>query len=77
MSRVKTINPDADIIGKNHSLAMNIQAAQSLMSVVKSNLGPSGTMKMLVSGAGTIKITKDGKVLLDEMVCDKHEKSTC
>jgi len=67
MSRVKTVNPNADIIGKNHSLAMNIQAAQSLMSVVKSNLGPSGTMKMLVSGAGTIKITKDGKVLLDEM----------
>mmetsp|Transcript_19166 Transcript_19166/g.34245 ORF Transcript_19166/g.34245 Transcript_19166/m.34245 type:complete len:545 (+) Transcript_19166:76-1710(+) len=67
MSRVKTVNPNADIIGKNHALAMNIQAAKSLMSVVKSNLGPSGTMKMLVSGAGMIKITKDGKVLLDEM----------
>mmetsp|Transcript_34893 Transcript_34893/g.84384 ORF Transcript_34893/g.84384 Transcript_34893/m.84384 type:complete len:544 (-) Transcript_34893:159-1790(-) len=64
---LKVVNPNADIIGKNHALAMNIQAAKSLMAVIKSNLGPSGTMKMLVSGAGTIKITKDGKVLLDEM----------
>mmetsp|Transcript_27032 Transcript_27032/g.37620 ORF Transcript_27032/g.37620 Transcript_27032/m.37620 type:complete len:544 (-) Transcript_27032:267-1898(-) len=64
---LKTVNPNADIIGKNHALAMNIQAAKSLMGILKSNLGPSGTMKMLVSGAGTIKITKDGKVLLDEM----------
>lgn len=34
---------------------------------MRSNLGPAGTIKMLVSGAGDIKITKDGKVLLDEM----------
>merc|ERR1712055_339490 len=31
------------------------------------NLGPKGTMKMLVGGAGDIKITKDGNVLLHEM----------
>jgi len=35
--------------------------------VLKSNLGPRGTLKMLVGGAGQIKITKDGKVLLGEM----------
>jgi T-complex protein 1 subunit zeta len=34
---------------------------------MKSNLGPKGTMKMLVSGAGDIKVTKDGNVLLHEM----------
>jgi hypothetical protein len=39
------------------------------MEVLKSNLGPRGTLKMLVSGAGDIKITKDGAVLLHEMVC--------
>ncbi len=66
-SRVKMVNPNADFIGKNNTLNMNIAAAKGLMNVVKSNLGPSGTMKMLVSGAGTVKITKDGKVLLDEM----------
>lgn len=47
---------------------MNVTAARGLAEVVKSNLGPKGTMKMLVGGAGQIKITKDGKVLLDEMV---------
>jgi T-complex protein 1 subunit zeta len=30
-------------------------------------LGPRGTLKMLVDGAGQIKMTKDGKVLLSEM----------
>jgi hypothetical protein len=29
--------------------------------------GPRGTLKMLVGGAGQIKITKDGNVLLHEM----------
>ena len=35
--------------------------------MLKTNLGPKGTMKMLVGGAGDIKITKDGNVLLHEM----------
>ena len=30
-------------------------------------IGPKGTLKMLVGGAGQIKITKDGNVLLHEM----------
>jgi len=30
--------------------------------------GPRGTLKMLVGGAGQIKVTKDGKVLLYEMM---------
>ena len=34
---------------------------------LKTNLGTKGTMKMLVSGAGDIKITKDGNVLLHKM----------
>ena len=29
--------------------------------------GPRGTLKMLVGGAGQIKLTKDGRVLLHEM----------
>ena len=29
--------------------------------------GPRGTLKMLVDGAGQIKMTKDGKALLSEM----------
>ncbi|KEG12668.1 chaperonin TCP20 [Trypanosoma grayi] len=42
-------------------------AARGLQEVLKTNLGPRGTMKMLVSGAGLIKITKDGNTLLGEM----------
>ena len=30
-------------------------------------IGPKGTLKMLVGGAGQIKLTKDGNVLLHEM----------
>lgn len=46
---------------------MNINAASGLMEVMKTNLGPKGTIKMLVGGAGQIKLTKDGSVLLSEM----------
>merc|ERR1719478_1837031 len=46
---------------------MNINAARGLQDVLKTNLGPKGTLKMLVSGAGDIKITKDGNTLLHEM----------
>ena len=34
---------------------------------MRSNLGPRGTLKMLVDGSGNLKMTKDGKVLLTEM----------
>lgn len=46
---------------------MNVNASIGLLEVLKTNLGPKGTVKMLVGGAGDIKITKDGKVLLHEM----------
>lgn len=64
---VKTVNPNADVIGTKHALNMNVNAAKGLQNVLRTNLGPKGTMKMLVSGAGDVKMTKDGKVLLDEM----------
>lgn len=46
---------------------VNVAAARGLQAVLKTNLGPRGTLKMLVGGAGQIKITKDGNVLLHEM----------
>lgn len=67
MAAIQTINPRADVIGQEHALMINVSAAKGLAEILKTNLGPKGTMKMLVSGAGDIKITKDGKVLLDEM----------
>lgn len=85
-SYLKMINPQSDVTRKNQALSVNISAGKGLQEVLKSNLGPRGTLKMyvhpinsldprvlicyprLVSGAGDIKLTKDGNVLLHEMV---------
>lgn len=67
MAAISVLNPKAEIARASHALAINISAAKGLQEILKSNLGPKGTMKMLVSGAGEIKITKDGNVLLHEM----------
>ncbi|CAG8438105.1 12040_t:CDS:2 [Funneliformis caledonium] len=57
----------SEVARRGQALQLNITAAVGLQDVLKSNLGPKGTIKMLVDGAGNIKITKDGKVLLSEM----------
>jgi len=67
MSAVKALNPKAEVARAAQALQLNISAARGLQDVLKSNLGPKGTMKMLVSGSGDIKLTKDGNVLLHEM----------
>lgn len=64
---VRLLNSGAEVSRRGLALHTTISAAKGLQSVLRSNLGPNGTIKMLVSGAGDIKITKDGKVLLDEM----------
>ncbi|KAM6372618.1 LOW QUALITY PROTEIN: T-complex protein 1 subunit zeta [Pluvialis apricaria] len=64
---VKALNPKAEVARAQAALAVNISAARGLQDVLRTNLGPKGTMKMLVSGAGDIKLTKDGNVLLQEM----------
>ncbi len=93
MSAITTLNPKAESARQAQALAINISAARGLAEMLKTNLGPKGTMKMcvkssmtlvshtsfilliaifrLVSGAGDIKITKDGNTLLHEMVCTK------
>ena len=67
MGSVKTLNPNAETMGRLGALFMNINASKGLHDVMKTNLGPKGTIKMLVDGAGQIKLTKDGNVLLREM----------
>jgi T-complex protein 1 subunit zeta len=61
------LNPKAEFAKASHARAINISAAKGLQEILKTNLGPKGTLKMLVSGAGELKITKDGFVLLQEM----------
>lgn len=67
MAAIKVLNPKAELARASQALAVNISGATGIQDVMKSNLGPKGTMKMLVSGSGDIKITKDGNVLLHEM----------
>eukprot|EP00795_Rhopilema_esculentum_P015130 gene15130-6317_t len=67
MSAIHVVNPKAEVARAAQALQINISAAKGLQEVLKTNLGPKGTMKMLVSGAGDIKLTKDGNVLLHEM----------
>lgn len=64
---VKQVNPNAETMGKVQALFMNINAARGMYDVLKTNLGPRGTIKMLVGGSGDLKLTKDGNVLLREM----------
>lgn len=64
---IRLVNPNAEFSRRGVARNITINAAKGLQDVLRSNLGPKGTVKMLVSGAGDIKITKDGKVLLDEM----------
>merc|ERR1712223_951956 len=67
MAAISMLNPKPEVARAAQALAVNISAAKGIQEVLKTNLGPKGTMKMLVSGAGDIKITKDGNVLLHEM----------
>ncbi|KAF7386325.1 hypothetical protein HZH68_013457 [Vespula germanica] len=67
MAAISLLNPKAEFARAAQALAVNISAAKGIQEVMRTNLGPKGTMKMLVSGAGDIKITKDGNVLLHEM----------
>ncbi|GAA5842077.1 hypothetical protein JCM11251_002006 [Rhodosporidiobolus azoricus] len=64
---LELLNPRADVVRRNQAFSINVNGATGLAGVVKSNLGPRGTLKMLVDGAGQLKMTKDGKVLLSEM----------
>ncbi|KAJ1964312.1 T-complex protein 1 subunit zeta [Dipsacomyces acuminosporus] len=64
---VKLANPNAEVLRRGDALAMNIQSARGLQNVLRSNLSPRGTLKLLVDGANQLTLTKDGKVLLNQM----------
>ena len=53
-SSLRSVNPNAESMDKAAALFMNINAAKGLQDVMKTNLGPRGTIKMLVDGAGGI-----------------------
>lgn len=67
MSSIQTLNAGAEHMSRAQALRINAEAAKGLQHVLKSNLGPRGTLKLLVGGAGQLKLTKDGSCLLSEM----------
>lgn len=46
MASVQYVNSRAEVLRKFQALAMNINAGKGLQEVMKSNLGPKGTIKM-------------------------------
>ena len=67
MASIQSLNDSAQFMRSGQALQVNCVAAKGLQDVMRTNLGPRGTLKMLVGGAGQIKLTKDGGVLLGEM----------
>lgn len=48
MSSISLLNPKAEFARAAQALAINISASKGLQDVMKTNLGPKGTMKMYV-----------------------------
>lgn len=46
MSAIQLINPNADVARRGQALSMIVNAALGLQSVIRTNLGPRGTLKM-------------------------------
>lgn len=48
MAAISLLNPKAEFARAAQALSVNISAAKGIQDVMKTNLGPKGTMKMLV-----------------------------
>lgn len=46
MSSISLLNPKAEVARAGQAQSINISAAKGLQDVMKTNLGPKGTMKM-------------------------------
>jgi T-complex protein 1 subunit zeta len=65
---LQELSPNAEIVSKQQALKVNVSAAVGSQNVLKTNLGPTGTLKLLVGVApGQLKITKGGVTLFKEM----------
>lgn len=54
---VKVLNPNAEVLNKSAALHMNINAAKGLQDVLKTNLGPKGTIKMSAHSFSLLLVT--------------------
>lgn len=55
MAAISLLNPKAEFARAAQALAVNISAAKGIQDVMKTNLGPKGTMKMYVSGGPRVR----------------------
>lgn len=46
MSAISLLNPKAEVARASQALAVNMAGAKGIQEVMKTNLGPRGTMKM-------------------------------
>lgn len=46
MAAIKTLNPKAEVARAAQALSINISGARGIQDVLRTNLGPKGTMKM-------------------------------
>lgn len=46
MAAIQVLNPKAEVARAAKALSINISGAKGIQEVLKSNLGPNGTMKM-------------------------------
>ncbi len=54
MSAISLLNPKAEVARAAQALSVNISAAKGIAEVLRTNLGPRGTVKMLVRHYGDI-----------------------
>jgi hypothetical protein len=53
---LRVLNPNAEVLNKSAALHMNINAAKGLQDVLKTNLGPKGTIKMYMLYYATLSL---------------------
>ena len=46
MSSIQIVNNKAEVLKKSQAISMNTSAAMGLQEIMKTNLGPKGTIKM-------------------------------
>ncbi|ESS12217.1 MAG: thermosome subunit [uncultured archaeon A07HR60] len=61
------LSEDSERTTGEDAQSANIQAGRAVAESVRTTLGPNGMDKMLVSDAGDVVVTNDGKTILEEM----------
>lgn len=61
------LGKDTEVTQSGQAIQINATAANGLIELFKTCLGPHGTSKMLISPSQSTRITKDGSTLIDDI----------